>query len=165
MQRKVLAEMGLDKSSINMIMDANGKDIGKAKKEMNTYKMQISRLEADLKYMHANCRQKQADMEFQLRLRDAVTEAGGKNAKAIIALLDTEKLRTSKNQIDDIRAAIAAAKGDAAYLFHSETTYREVKLYVEDSVKINLHSPDLYAAGGGRGELVRKSCSFSHPHV
>lgn len=47
-----------------------------------------------------------ADRDFNDVLKDAISAAHGKNAKAITALLDVDTLKASKNQKDDIAAAI-----------------------------------------------------------
>lgn len=47
-----------------------------------------------------------AQRDFNDLIRDAITSAHGKNAKAITALLDTDTLMQSKNQKEDIAAAI-----------------------------------------------------------
>ena len=60
-------------------------------------------------------------MAFDGRIKDAITAAKGRNAKAIAALLDVDALRASKNQEADIRAALEALKKDNGYLFESET--------------------------------------------
>ena len=60
-------------------------------------------------------------MAFDGRIKDAITAAKGRNAKAIAALLDTDALRTSKNQETDIKAALDALKKDNGYLFETET--------------------------------------------
>ena len=49
-----------------------------------------------------------ADRDFSEILKDSIAAAGGKNAKAIKALLDVEKLKGSKNQKEDVAEAIKA---------------------------------------------------------
>lgn len=49
-----------------------------------------------------------ADRDFQDLLKKAISTAKGKNAKAITALLDVEKLKASNNQKDDVTAALKA---------------------------------------------------------
>ena len=49
-----------------------------------------------------------ADRDFQDMLKNAITEAKGRNAKAITALLDVDTLKASKNQKDDVAAALKA---------------------------------------------------------
>lgn len=57
------------------------------------------------------------DREFNEILSSAISEAKGKNAKAITALLDTEKLRNSRNQQSDIKSALDALRTESGYLF------------------------------------------------
>lgn len=57
------------------------------------------------------------EREFNEGLSAAITEAKGKNAKAIMALLDLEKLRGSKNRDKDIKAALDSLRTDSGYLF------------------------------------------------
>ena len=57
------------------------------------------------------------EREFNEGLSAAITEAKGKNAKAIMALLDLDKLRGSKNQEKDIKSALDALRTDSGYLF------------------------------------------------
>ena len=74
-----------------------------------------------------------ADLAFDGVLKDAITAARGRNDKAIRALLDVEKLKASKDQTADIKAALEELKKDSGYLFESEET------------------PPPYAAGTGTG--------------
>lgn len=59
----------------------------------------------------------QEDREFSQMLDEAIAEAKGKNTKAIIALLDAEKLKGSKNQKADVKAALDALRTESGYLF------------------------------------------------
>ena len=59
----------------------------------------------------------QEDREFNSVLEAAITDAKGKNAKAIMALMDMDKLRGSKNQEKDIKAALDAMRNESGYLF------------------------------------------------
>ena len=58
-----------------------------------------------------------AQMKFNAILDGAITASGGKNAKAIKALLDVESLMNSKDQTTDIQAAVNACKEENAYMF------------------------------------------------
>lgn len=49
---------------------------------------------------------KNADRDFTESLEKAIATAKGKNAKAIMALLDIDTLKASKNQQDDIKTAL-----------------------------------------------------------
>ena len=57
------------------------------------------------------------EREFNEGLSAAISEAKGKNAKAIMALLDLDKLRGSKNQEKDIKAALDSLRTESGYLF------------------------------------------------
>lgn len=57
------------------------------------------------------------EREFNEGLSAAITEAKGKNPKAIMALLDLEKLRGSKNQEKDIKSALDSLRTESGYLF------------------------------------------------
>lgn len=98
----------------------------------------ITRERDEWKQKHDNAvaehqRQKE-QREFEELLTASITEAKGKNAKAISALLDLESLRASKNQEKDIKTALDALRTESGYLF-------------ED----NGGTPR-FAAGGGQGQ-------------
>ena len=63
-------------------------------------------------------KKEQEDREFNSVLETAITDAKGKNAKAIMALMDLDKLRGSKNQEKDIKAALDAMRNESGYLFY-----------------------------------------------
>lgn len=60
-----------------------------------------------------------ADRDFQDMLKESIAAAKGKNAKAITALLDVDALKASKNQKEDIAAALKtlAEAEDSKMLF------------------------------------------------
>ena len=68
----------------------------------------ITDLETDLQTKETEFQQKLADRDFDNLLTESIHGAKGKNAKAIRALLDVDALKTSKNQKDDVAAAIKA---------------------------------------------------------
>lgn len=80
----------------------------------------IEELNKELKAKDKEFADKIAGMEFDRTVEAAVTKAGGKNAKAIKALLDLEELKGSKEQSSDIEKALNALKESDAYLFESE---------------------------------------------
>lgn len=55
--------------------------------------------------------------EFNEVLTSAITASKGKNEKAIMALLDVETLRNSRNQEKDIKAALDSLRSENGYLF------------------------------------------------
>ena len=61
--------------------------------------------------------EKLSQVEFDALIRDTATKYGAKNEKAVKALLDTEAIKGSKNQRDDLDAAIKALTESDAYLF------------------------------------------------
>jgi hypothetical protein len=80
---------------------------------------QISDLKADLEQKDKDYQAQIADRDFQDMLKESIANANGKNAKAITALLDVEVLKASKNQKDDIAAALKglAEAEDSKMLF------------------------------------------------
>lgn len=58
-----------------------------------------------------------AQMKFDAILDAAITTLGGRNTKAIKALLDIPSLMESKDQTADVQAAVNACKEENAYMF------------------------------------------------
>lgn len=132
----------LPKEIIDAILDENSRDIGEAKKPFGDYDAikqqlqtakdglkafegvdvkdlqgQISKLQGDLAAKEREHQQQLADLAFEGALKDAITAAKGRNAKAIAALLDVDTLKKSKNQETDIKAALEGLKKESGYLF------------------------------------------------
>lgn len=80
-------------------------------------KDEITRLQGDLDTQKTTYENQIADMQFGALLESAITAAGGRSAKAIRALLDVDKLKASKDQTTDIKAAVEACQKENAYLF------------------------------------------------
>lgn len=80
---------------------------------------QIEDLKADLAKKDEDYQAKIADRDFQDMLKESIVAANGKNAKAITALLDIDALKASKNQKEDIAAALKklAEAEDSKMLF------------------------------------------------
>lgn len=139
MERSFLEGLGLEKDTIDQIMTENGKDINREKSKADTLKTQldeakntlkgfegvnvtelqgkVAQLTADLTAKEAEYQGKIAAMEFDAVIDEAIRSSKARNAKAVRALLDIDTLRASKNQKDDIAAAIAAVRKDNDYLF------------------------------------------------
>lgn len=149
MKREFLEGLKLEKEVIDQIMAENGKDIEAEKAKVTAaeadrdkYKEQldtatteldkfkdvkpeelqatIQKLQADLKAKDDEYAAKEADRLFRDSVKEAITAAGGRNEKAVMALLDIDSLKNSKNQKDDIKSALEALKKDNDYLFSSE---------------------------------------------
>ena len=76
--------------------------------DVSGMKQKIADLEQDIKEKDENHQKEIADRDFNDILREAITSANGKNAKAITALLDIDTLKASKNQKEDITTALKA---------------------------------------------------------
>lgn len=87
---------------------------------------------------------KMAKRDFDDLIKDAITGAHGKNAKAITALLDVDTLMQSKNQKEDIAAAIK-------------------KLTEAEDSKILFGEPEPQARGGG--SPIGRIGDDSHPNT
>ena len=83
------------------------KDLGEFKDaDVSGMKQKIEDLEKDIQTKDAAHKQELADRDFNALPKECITDAKGVNAKAITALLDVPTLKASKNQKDDIAAAI-----------------------------------------------------------
>lgn len=82
---------------------------------------EIARLKYDIAKKDADFAQQLSDRDFEDLIKGAIADAKGKNTKAIRALLDIDTLKASKNQKDDIAAAIKelTEAEDSAMLFGS----------------------------------------------
>ena len=149
MKREFLEGLNLEKETIDQIMDENGKDIEAEKSKVTAaeadrdkYKEQldtataelekfkdvkpeelqatIEKLQADIKAKDEEYAAKEANRIFRDAVKEAITAAGGRNEKAVMAMLDIDALKSSKNQKDDIKTALEEVKKDNDYLFESK---------------------------------------------
>ena len=144
LQNFKVGDQPLTKEIIDAILAENGRDIEAAKKpfaDYDTIKQQLTEAQTTLQGIQQNGQtieaaqqnardwekkyndaiashqQELADRDFQQLMEGAITGAKGKNAKAIMALLDMDALKSSKNQENDIKAALEGLKKDSGYLF------------------------------------------------
>lgn len=97
-------------------VDTQGTTIKDLKKDLEAFKdvdvsgmkTKIANLENDLQTKETEYAQKIADRDFQDMLKESIATAKGRNAKAITALLDIDVLKASKNQKEDVAAALKA---------------------------------------------------------
>lgn len=153
MKTDFLKGLGLDQDVIDKIMAENGKDIAaekaktiKVEGERDNYKSQletateslekfkdvdptamqgeIDKLNQQLKDKDAEYAAKEADRIFSDTIKEAIKTAGGRNEKAVMAMLDMEALKESKNQSEDIKKALETVKESDAYLFGSDEPFK-----------------------------------------
>ena len=91
--------------------------------DVNDLKGQITKLQGDLKAKDDEYAAREADRIFRDGVSSAIKAAGGRNEKSIMALLDMETLRASKNQTEDIKKALDTVKESDAYLFGSDEPF------------------------------------------
>ena len=137
-----IGDQALSKDLIDTIMAENGRDIESAKKPFADYEAikeqlktaqdglkafegvdvkdlqgQITKLQGDLKAKEDEYAAKEAERVFTDSVKTAIKAAGGRNEKAVIAMLDMESLKGSKNQSEDIKKALEDVKKSDGYLF------------------------------------------------
>lgn len=78
---------------------------------------QITKLQGDLKAKDDEYAAREADRIFMDSVKEAVRAAGGRNEKAVIAMLNMDTLKESKNQSEDIKKALEDVKKSDGYLF------------------------------------------------
>lgn len=101
-------------NAANDTIKANDTAIEDLKKKLEEFKdvdvsglnQRITDLEEEKKNLEKDYQNKIADRDFNDILKDSIVAAKGKNAKAITALLDVDTLKASKNQKEDIAAAL-----------------------------------------------------------
>lgn len=91
--------------------------------DVNDLKGQITKLQEDIKAKDDEYAAKEADRAFNDMLSSAIKAAGGRNSKAIMALLDIEALKASKNQSEDIKKALDEKAESDAYLFGADEPF------------------------------------------
>lgn len=122
------------------IEDFKGKDIEGVQKAAEEWKAKYEQSEKD----HAT---KLADMEFSGLLDTAITTAKGRNTRALRGLLDIETLKASKNQAEDIKAALEALKTSDGYLFEDAQT------------------PPPYAGGTGSAPINKPTAQMTYSEL
>ena len=134
-----IGDQTLSKELIDTIMAENGRDIEATKKPFADYDAikeqlktaqdglkafegvdvkdlqdKIKNLNTQLSDKDKEWQEKLNGMAFDGKIKDAISAAKGRNAKAIAALLDVDKLRKSNNQDAEIKAALEDLKKDNA---------------------------------------------------
>lgn len=147
--KKISAEIGkgfvakADFNAVNEAKKAAETQLADANKTIAGYKeMDIDAIRQSAADWQAKAEQAQKDadarvaaVQFDGELDNEITKAGGRNPKAIKALLDVDTLRGSKDRRTAIASALDALKQGEGYLFSSGET------------------PPRYAAGTGTGAV------------
>lgn len=76
--------------------------------DVSGMKLKITELEDSIREKNAAHQKEIEERDFNDALKEAISAAKGKNARAITALLDMDTLKASKNQKEDIAAALKA---------------------------------------------------------
>lgn len=137
-----LQAQGLTQEQINFVMSEYGKEINPLKSDRDNLRSQLQTAQATLKSFEGvnvndlqnkiitltndlatketEYQQKLADRDFNDALKEAISASGARNAKAVMALLDPDALKASKNQKEDIQKALDTVKKENDYLFQPE---------------------------------------------
>ena len=148
LQNFKVGDQPIPKEIIDAIMAENGRDIEDAKKPFADYEsikeqlqtakdglkafegVDVAKLQGEISALNTQLSDKDKEwqgkldaMKFDGVLKDAITAAKGRNAAAIMAVLGAEQLsslKSSKNQANEIKAALEGLKKDSGYLFDEE---------------------------------------------
>ena len=171
LKTETLKEKGLTQEQIDFVMAEVGKEINSLTVERDSYKTQLDTAQASLKAMEgidpadlnrqisdlsaklsgkdAEIEKIKADYAFNDGLKEAIRKSGARNSKAVMALLDLEALKKSKNQTADIEAALEGVKKENDYLFVSN---KPVPRVVSTTLGIN---PDAQTKKEQANEALR----------
>ena len=109
----------LDAANDTAMKDLQGKLDGFKDVDVSGLNQRIKDLEIEKANIQKDCDARIADRDFNDLVKESISAVNGKNAKAITALLDVDTLKASKNQKEDIAAALKALteKEDSKMLF------------------------------------------------
>lgn len=107
--------------------------------DVSALNQRISDLETEKGNIESDYQKKMAERDFNDLIKEEIAAAHGKNVKAITALLDTETLMQSKNQKEDIAAAIKTL-----------TEAEDSKMLFGDAVEIAGKGNPIGDIGGGK---------------
>ena len=148
MKTEDLKAKGFTDEQIAFIMAENGKDVKREKDKADSYKTQldtakeslkafdgvdvaelrnkITTLTNDLANKESEYTAKLAERDFNDLVSKYAGEFKARDVKAVMPFLDVDKLKSSKNQNDDIKAAFENVRKDKAYLFEDDSLPRVV---------------------------------------
>ncbi len=107
--------------------------------DVSALNQRITDLETEKGNIESDYQKKLAERDFNDLIKEGIVAAHGKNVKAITALLDTETLMQSKNQKEDIAAAIKTL-----------TEAEDSKMLFGDAIEIAGKGNPIGDIGGGK---------------
>lgn len=107
--------------------------------DVSALNQRITNLETEKGNIESDYQKKLAERDFNDLIKEGIAAAHGKNVKAITALLDTETLMQSKNQKEDIAAAIKTL-----------TEAEDSKMLFGDAIEIAGKGNPIGDIGGGK---------------
>ena len=107
--------------------------------DVSALNQRITDLETEKGNIESDYQKNLAERDFNDLIKEGIAEAHGKNVKAITALLDTETLMQSKNQKEDIAAAIKTL-----------TEAEDSKMLFGDAIEIAGKGNPIGDIGGGK---------------
>ena len=107
--------------------------------DVSALNQRITDLETEKGNIESDYQKKLAESDFNDMIKEGIAAAHGKNVKAITALLDTETLMQSKNQKEDIAAAIKTL-----------TEAEDSKMLFGDAIEIAGKGNPIGDIGGGK---------------
>lgn len=116
-----IGDEALSKETIDAIMAENGKDIQAAKDALFEGKS-AQQWKQSYEQAVEDHRRELGNLKFQGTLDAAIRQAGGRNAKAITALLDVNALQAAEDPAAAAREALQGLKEECGYLFEGEQT-------------------------------------------
>ncbi len=184
MKKEELVKLGLTEEQVKAVFALNGEDVNHAKTsvmaekdaEIKSLTEQLSETQSTLKGFEGvnveelqgkiksltdlmNERENQykqdlADRDFNAMLDSSIAGVKGKNSKAIKALLDIDSLKGSKNQKEDLTAALEALKKENDYLFESKEP-------IKNSVgRVNQNGGEQPKIDSEKMALMRQACGL-----
>ena len=137
-----VGEEPLPKEVVDAIMAENGRDIEAAKvrpEELEILSQRVKDWEDKYQKAQENHEKELKSLRFSQSLTAAITKAGGRNEKAISALLDIPTLEAAEDS-QALEKALSEVKKECPYLFREEATPPAYARFTGASAGDN-HSP------------------------
>ena len=144
-----LKSQGLTQEQIDFVMAEHGKVVNPLKSDRDSFETQLKDAKATLKSFEgvdiSELETKIKDLTKDLQKKDEdhnreIQDMKFKNEKAVMAILDIDSLKESKNQDHDIEDALKKAKEENDYLFQPE---KEIPKFVSSTPGATGENDDL----------------------